>query len=150
MNLTLVRYSDTEDDTLGALYVDGRFQCYTLEDEHRNKKVYGETRIPASVYQVKFRTVGGFHQRYSKRFPKLHKGMLELQDVRNFDYVLIHIGNDDDDTAGCILVGNTANNNQIDRAFVGHSTAAYRRLYTTVSEVLEAGEEVTLTIYDRP
>ena len=39
------------------------FLAYTLEDEQRDVKVYGETRIPAGTYKLKLRTVGGFHTR---------------------------------------------------------------------------------------
>ena len=150
MQLTLVRYSGTENDTLGLLYIDGQFECYTLEDEHRNKKVYGETRIPASVYRLNFRRVGSMHKRYAVKFPDIHKGMLHVEQVNNFTNILFHIGNDEDDTAGCILVGNTANNNQKGPGFVGYSTDAYRAFYPKVAAALEAGEDVMLTIYDRP
>ena len=39
-----------------------------------NEKVYGETRIPAGTYKLKLRTEGGYHQKYSKRFPDIHRG----------------------------------------------------------------------------
>lgn len=148
MNLELYRYSSNNDDTLGLLFVDGRFYCYTLEDEARNEKKYGETRIPAGTYDIELRTVGGFHKRYSLRFPGMHKGMLQLKDVPNFEYILIHIGNDDDDTAGCLLVGNTGNNNQVGRGFVGHSEPAYRRLYPVIAKALQNNEQVKIKIMD--
>ena len=48
--------------------------------------------------------------------------MLELQDVPNFKYILIHAGNTDEQTAGCILVGDSQNNNDIQTdGFIGSS-----------------------------
>lgn len=148
MKLDVLRYSDNGDDSLGLLFVDGVFFCYTMEDEHRNEKKYGETRIPDGTYDIGYRKVGGFHMRYSKRFPKLHQGMLQIKDVPNFEFILIHIGNRDEDTAGCLLVGDGANNNQIDRGMVSHSTDAYVRLYPVICEALDAGWQVTIELTD--
>ncbi len=111
MELTVLRYASGEESTLGLLYIDKKFACYTLEDEHRDVKVMGETRIPAGRYQVKLRTEGSHHLRYQQKFPDIHKGMLHVTNVPNFQWILIHIGNDDDDTAGCLLVGDTSVSN---------------------------------------
>lgn len=148
MDLKVVRYSSAKEDTLGLLLQDCQFSCYTLEDEHRNKKVFGETRIPAGTYEIKFRKEGGFHNKYAAKYGNMHKGMLELQDVPNFKYILIHVGNDDDDTAGCILVGDKTNNNQITSGFISSSVQAYRRIYPPIAEALESGEQVFITIED--
>ena len=146
MELTLTRNVHSNDYTLGELRIDGRHGCYTLEDEFRTVKVYGETRIPAGVYDIKLRKVGGFHQRYLKRFGALfHKGMLHLQNVPGFEYILIHIGNSDKDTAGCVLVGCTMDPV---RGRIGGSEIAYRRIYPKVLKALQKGERVRLTISD--
>ena len=151
MKLHLLRFSSGERDTLGILYVfnedDGTRDAlaFTLEDEHRDIKVKGETRIPAGVYDVRLRTVGGHHARYGKRFDD-HRGMLHLQDVPNFKYVLIHIGNDEDDTAGCILVGDSASMVGSKRSIQG-STKAYRRVYAKCVDAAESGN-LTITVMD--
>ncbi len=146
MDLLLPRFSSQKNDTLGLLYIDGDFVCFTLEDEHRTKKIYGETRIPEGEYQVKLRTYGGFHERYKKKFPEMHKGMLHLQNVPGFQHVLIHVGNNDDDTAGCILVGNSAEQNITKNGFIGSSVDAYKRIYPPIAQALERGEEVRIKI----
>jgi hypothetical protein len=105
--------------------------------------VWGETRIPEGIYGLDLRTVGGFHGRYGERFGDEHKGMLWLQDVPGFEHVLIHIGNDDDDTAGCILVGDTS-----ERGFIGQSTVCYQRIYPPIADAILAGDEVTLEVTD--
>ena len=110
MKLRVVRYNSSDDFTLGMLLdeTNGKhFLCYTLEDEHRDEKVMHETRIPAGTYKITLRTVGGFHSRYAKKYGDMHKGMLWVRDVPGFEYILIHTGNTDEHTSGCLLVGST-------------------------------------------
>lgn len=152
MELELLRFSSQEESTLGILsdITNGarEFLCFTLEDEYRTEKVHSETRIPRGTYEIKLRTVGGFHTRYQQKFPSIHKGMLWLQDVPNFEYILIHCGNDDDDTAGCVLVGNTSQENLTRDGFIGESNAAYKRIYPPIAKALEDGEKVTIRVID--
>ena len=155
MKLQLLRINSGVDATSGVLFQvhpegDKTFLCYTLEDEHRDVKVMGETRIPAGTYDIKFRTVGGYHSRELKRYGAgFHKGMLELQDVPNFKYILIHAGNTDENTAGCILVGDSQTNNDIKTdGFIGSSRNAYKRIYPLIRDALLAGAAVTLEIID--
>ena len=142
MNLTLKRFKETDDATLGSLYIDGEFECYTLEDEHRDIKVAGETRIPAGEYKLKDRRYGGFYERY-KRLGPWHAGMIEIENVPGFTNILIHRGNKDSDTAGCLLVGSDYNENNMT---IQSSAAAYERLYKKVYPEIIGGKEVILTI----
>ena len=146
MNLRLQRFSSGVDDTLGVLFQDDQFICFTLEDEYRTQKVYGETRIPDGTYEVRLRNFGGFHERYSQRFPEFHIGMLWLQNVPNFENILIHIGNKDDDTAGCILVGDTCQQNITESGFIGNSTSAYKRIYPAIARAIRGGEQVWIEV----
>lgn len=151
MKLEVLRFSSQKESTLGLLFdvTDGReFMAYTLEDEHRDVKVMHETRIPAGTYPITLRTVGGFHSKYAKRFGELHKGMLWLRDVPNFEYILIHAGNNDDDTSGCLLVGDTQTQNVKSDGFVGSSVNAYKRIYKPIADAIERGEQVTITYKD--
>ena len=94
MKLKVLRFSSEKDSTHGLLFEESalgnRFLCYTLEDEARVLKVKGETRVPAGVYNVELRKEGGFHERYTKKYPGVHRGMLHVVDVPNFEYILIH------------------------------------------------------------
>lgn len=130
MKITINRFSSNDDATLSAVNVDGKFECFGLEDEYREVKVANETRIPAGVYDVNLRTTGGFHQRYLEKFPDFHKGMLQVMDVPDFEYILIHIGNTDDDTAGCLILGQGANS--AGELSVASSTYAYKSFYKKV------------------
>ena len=155
MKLEVLRFSSGKDSTSGALFdvTNGRkFLAYTLEDEYRdseNAKVMAETRIPAGTYKVILRTIGRIHNNYIKRFADIHKGTLHVIDVPNFKYILIHCGNTDEHTSGCLLVGDSQTNNQIKKdGFIGSSTNAYKRIYPSIAEALECGEEVTITYVD--
>lgn len=138
MKLTVVRIKSDNDATLSTIFIDGRFQCFGLEDEYREHKVAGETRIPAGEYNITLRTVGGFNKRYSEKFPSFHRGMLWVRDVPNFEFILIHIGNTERNTAGCLLVGK--NGNTSGELTVGNSTGAYKKLYAKVIDAALAGE----------
>ena len=151
MNLEVMRYAFGIDSTLGRLYVsddERSFECFTLEDERRTVKVKGETCIPPGSYEVVLRTEGGMHGRYTERFPEWHKGMLWLQDVPGFSYVYVHIGNNDDHTEGCILVGTVPVVLPDGEFEVSRSAEAYRKLYLKVVETLDAGERVVLHVME--
>ena len=105
MELEVLRISSQVDSTSGILFdVTGgkrKFLCYTIEDEYRAKKVRGETRIPEGTYELTLRKEGGFHTRYLKKYgAKFHKGMLYVNNVKNFEWILWHTGNTDESTHG--------------------------------------------------
>jgi len=152
MKLEILRVSSDVDSSSGLVFdiTDGRkFLCYSLEDEYRNDKVMHETRVPAGTYQIQLRKVGGFNARYAKKYGDFHKGMLHVQDVPGFEWILIHTGNTDEHTSGCLIVGDSQENNQLlKNGFIGKSVQAYKRIYTPIATALENGEEVTITYVD--
>lgn len=152
MKLEVQRFSSQTNSTLGMLFdvtEKPKFLCYTLEDESRDVKIKGITRIPSGTYKVTLRKEGGFHQRYTKKFGSdFHKGMLWVRNVPNFEYILIHIGNTDSNTAGCLLVGDTQQQNITQNGYIGSSTDAYKRIYPQIADVLVNGGEVYITYVD--
>ena len=153
MQLEVLRFSSEADSTSGLLFdiTDGnrKFLAYTLEDEYREEKEMHETRIPAGTYNVTLRTVGGFHTRYTEKYGNMHKGMLWVRDVPGFEYILIHTGNTDEHTSGCLLLGDTQTNNQIkEDGFIGSSVQAYKRVYPPIAKALEDGGVVNITYTD--
>ena len=152
VKLEVLRVSSESDSSSGLVFdiTNGRkFLCYSLEDEYRNDKIMHETRVPAGTYQIKLRKEGGFNARYTKKYGSFHKGMLHVQDVPGFEYILIHTGNTDEHTSGCLIVGDSQENNQlVKNGFIGKSVQAYKRIYTPIAEALEKGEEVTITYVD--
>jgi|TARA_R100001530_G_C4281849_1_gene145767 hypothetical protein len=145
MKLQVIRTQFGEDATNGLLFIDGVFECYTLEDEYRDVKVMHETCIPEGEYEIKLRRVGGFHSRYVKKYGDFHKGMLWLQDVPGFEYILIHTGNTDEHTSGCLIVGDTQQDLDVSfNGMVGASVNAYKKMYPKVRDALLKGDKVTI------
>ena len=106
MKLRLERIEFYSSDTIGKLYCDGKFVCYTLEDTVRTgPKVYGETAIPVGTYTVTLE----LSPRFKTILPRLHN-------VPQFEGVLIHSGNYPKDTEGCILVGTSERDSYIEES----------------------------------
>lgn len=131
MILQLVRKWFTEQSTIGEFFVDGAFECYTLEDRVRQgPKVPGETAIPEGTYAV----IITFSVRFQRDLPL-------LLEVPNFSGIRIHSGNCPQDTSGCILVGQTRSED-----WIGKSGAALHLLYPKILTALKAQMHVTLNI----
>jgi Family of unknown function (DUF5675) len=113
MELQVNRTDFTDNSTIGELSANGQFECYTLEDKVRPVKMAGKTAIPPGRYEV----IINFSQRFGRELPL-------LLNVPDFEGVRIHPGNTNEDTEGCILVGETKRTN-----FVGDSKPAFERLF---------------------
>lgn len=144
MKLTLVRFARKETYTIGRLYVNGEYECDTIEDKVRDvskeAKIYGETAIPYGNYEITMKVK-------SPKFSKVEKyrrcgGYLpRLLDVPYFEGILIHIGNKAEDSLGCILVGQNKVKGQ-----VINSTETFWRLYEKMKAASDAGEGITIEI----
>lgn len=134
MILRLNRIEHNPNFTIGELYVDGKWECFTLEDTVRplGEKVYGQTAIPVGQYRV---TVN-----LSNRFKRL---LPLIQDVPQFEGVRIHPGNRPADTEGCILVGRSRGTGEI-----YESKLAFNALFPKIQAALANGESVWLEIYN--
>lgn len=126
MKITVKRLHRTDKSTIGELFIDGKFECYTLEDVERKVKIKSETAIPKGEYKVIINQ--------SNRFKRL---LPLLLNVPNFEGVRIHSGNSNHDTEGCILVGTTRS---LD--YIGNSRLAFGKLF----KKMQLAEELTLTI----
>lgn len=138
MYLQLVRESFTNNSTEGKLFVNGEFECYTLEDKDRfleegNEKVYGESAIPRGKYTITLT--------HSNRFNKL---LPLLNAVDGFEGVRIHSGNKPEDTEGCILVG-SVNSSETDD-WIGSSKVAMRGLMGKLIDAQQREEIITIEI----
>jgi hypothetical protein len=126
MKLTIKRLHRTENSTIGELSVDGKFECYTLEDKERDVKIKSETAISKGTYIVGITL--------SNRFKRL---LPILLNVPNFEGVRIHSGNSNHDTEGCILVGTTRSED-----YIGNSRLAFSKLF----KKMQLAKSITLTI----
>ncbi len=139
MKLLLEREPSHLTCTLGSLYVNDEFECFTLEDVVREIpgvpverwKIKGKTAIPAGTYKLDLT----FSQRFQRMLPI-------LIDVPGFEGVRIHTGNTDADTEGCILVGTQLAGAES----ITYSRAAFNALYPKLVDALGAGEVLTIEI----
>lgn len=112
MKLTLKRKFLGDKYTVGDLFIDGKFFCNTIEDKVRELpaacpytpkgqsckckgKIYAKTAVPAGTYKVTLEC----SPRFKRKLPLLHN-------VPHFIGILIHSGNDESASAGCLIVGN--------------------------------------------
>lgn len=132
MEIRVTREHYAPDCTIGRMLIDGKFECFTLEDGIRTNKVYGETAIPVGRYPVTITNSPSF-----KRLLPL------LENVPNFSGIRIHPGNSKVDTLGCILVGQSWAPGA-DR--ISASRLAFDALFPKIEAALRAGQGVVLTI----
>ncbi|WP_338813650.1 DUF5675 family protein [Bernardetia sp. Wsw4-3y2] len=144
--IRLFRFQQTKNTTLSTLSVGGR-TWFVLEDALRKNKIKGKTAIPAGRYEIKLREEGRIHLNYLKKFGKnWHKGTLHIQDIPNYLWVLIHIGNDKEDTEGCPLTGKTWGRDKNGDFEVYNSTDAYKEFYPIPTNWLLSGKRVFIDI----
>jgi hypothetical protein len=134
IDLVLVRQTLAPQFTEGSLFVNGAFECHTLEDPVRiGPKVPGATAIPYGRYRVRVT----WSPRFQQRMPL-------LEHVPGFVGVRIHWGNKPADTDGCLLVG--AENTSMADGWIGQSKRAYRKLCARIALAEQRGEVCWITI----
>ena len=139
MKLEVKRIAKQSTYTIGKLFIDGEYFCDTLEDVCRGLtqdmteaqiaqiKVKGQTAIPSGTYKVDIT----FSQKFKKYLPI-------LENVKGFEGIRIHSGNDSDDTEGCLLVGK----NDV----VGKVTNSVYYFNKIMTELLKDPNNITITI----
>lgn len=136
--------------TISNVYVDGVKICDAIEDTDRgltqdmpissiqSHKIYGQTAIPSGTYKV---TLNVISPKYSKVpfYIQVCKGKVpRLLDVPGYDGVLIHTGNTEKDSLGCIIVGYNTQ-----KGMVTQSRDAFKKLYSILSQ---AKDDIFITI----
>lgn len=153
MKLTIDRRWKKDTYTIGKLYVEGVAFCDTLEDKDRgldqsmsdvnvkHYKVYGETAIPTGTYRIDMDTVS---QKFKSRtWAKKYNGIVpRLVNVKGFSGVLIHPGNTENDTLGCILVGE----NKVVGKVINSQQTWFRLMDDYLVPAMQKGETILLTI----
>ena len=147
ISLILEREVYTDKSTIGKLYykdlqiIYPNFLIYLLEDTCRDlnrdgdlddkgeKKVFGETAIPAGTYEIKMRYSPGF------KITTPH-----LQNVKGYEYILIHPGNSPAHSKGCLITGMSAA-----KDWVSDSRTAFKKLM----DLLKKYDKMEITIVDK-
>lgn len=143
LDLRLTRTYNDPDHCNGELLIDARYFCQTLEDTVRlddpstpqdeGKKIQDRTAIPAGIYRL-----------FTRFSPKFKRRMIAVENVPGFTTILIHAGNTEEDTKGCILVGFKLNEKH--HISPGTSRIAADKLFEMVSAAEADGDHVQLTI----
>lgn len=153
MKLKLIRKAKRTTYTIGDLYVNGKKFCETVEDTDRGlnnrmsladlirQKVYGQTAIPTGTYEVLMSVCSPSYSQKPKWKEYCGGFMPRLKNVPAWDGVLIHAGNTDKDTYGCILVGE---NKVVGKVI--NSEATFKRLYPILKDAYKRGEKITIEI----
>lgn len=152
MKIKIQRRYKGPDYTIGSLFINGIYECDTIEDVDRGltdsmsveeikaKKIYGKTAIPTGTYKIDMNTVSPKFK--DRSWAKFCGGKLpRLLNVKGFEGVLIHVGNKAADSLGCILVGDNKIKGQ-----VINSTATFQELYGELLKAKVKGEEITIDI----
>ncbi len=158
MKLILQREYDNGKDTIGRLYFKDKSEkiiyLYTLEDTYRKEKIAGETRIPSGTYNISLVKEGRIYESYCKhsdpniRMFTLKYGVIQIDDVPNYEGIRIHIGNFRWDTKGCPLVGMQVNNNSIMDGQILDSIKAYNYLTYALEDAIIKKDSIIITIID--
>ena len=142
MKILVKRIAKRPTYTIGKMYLDGKYFCDTLEDTDRNisqstpldtiKKVKlpNNTAIPTGTYKVIVNVS-----------PKFKRLLPRLLNVPGFDGVLIHRGNTDKDTSGCILIGE---NKVVGKVI--NSTGYETKLVSILNKAQDNKEDITIEI----
>lgn len=156
MELTLKRIFKGPKYTIGHLFINGVYECDTLEPPYMGTKQTdsiefikstkkGNTAIPSGVYNINMNIISPKFK--DRSWAKPFGGKLPtIEDVPAFDRVLIHVGNKASqyglsDTQACILVGENKVKGQ-----VISSTACFTELMTVLLKAKLTGEKITLSI----
>lgn len=161
--LKLERFIFKPDWTIGRLFVNDDQKGYVVEDEIREVKLHGDTAIPYGTYKLGTRISPKFSSQFywneakgklitAKEFATglFGKGytpheLIWILDIPNFQYVLLHWGNTDDDTEGCLVVGNSVGMIGKQEGVL-NSRITYQALYPQIFPLIKAGgQEIEIT-----
>jgi hypothetical protein len=142
MELVLNTYYQQPDATLGLMLVNGLAKYHTIERPYHKPRIPNASCIYAGRYEIVPRTRSAKVDEYKRRFPwfRYH---LQLKDVPDADYILIHIANFITDVEGCIGI---AYGSDLYGKQLVDSMRAFRELSLDVYRRFDDGESAWITI----
>lgn len=152
MKLQLKRIAKKANYTIGKLSINGKYLCDTIEDTDRGlkqgmsateikaKKVYAKTAIPSGTYTISLNIVSPSFS-LKPAYKKIGGRLPRLLNVTGFEGILMHIGNTEKDSAGCIIVGQ---NKVVGKVI--NSTDTFWSLYAELDKANKRGEMISLEI----
>ncbi|EAJ5474933.1 hypothetical protein DC262_05305 [Campylobacter jejuni] len=107
------------------------FECFSLEEDKEGVERNKDLRIPEGIYDLKRHSPSRFENTLRSITKKDDDTMINVyNDLVPYErHILIHWGNTDKDTEGCILLGLTKDNNN---ESIGQSRQACKEFYDLV------------------
>lgn len=136
MKLLLDRKEYGDDSTVADLYLDGVWECATMEPEIpvNGKALSGPVCIPPGTYDVLIT----WSPKFKRRLPL-------IINVPGRDGVRFHPGNKPDDTAGCVMTGEKVIH-VAGVPFLTHSSDAFERFFARLDAAELRGEKNILEV----
>jgi hypothetical protein len=127
MKIVVQRHAYGPRSTMGDMFIDDQFECFTLEPSKDTPVHAGHPCIPEGTYPV--------HLTMS---PHMHYVTPEIMDVPGRTYIRIHIANKPEEVLGCTAVGETQAQD-----WVGGSKDAFHKMMTLLQFAWDRGEQIT-------
>lgn len=157
MEIELRRIARKPTYTIGRLYINGKYECDTIEDKDRDLnrngvfdngevKIPAQTAIPNGRYQVTMQVQSpkfSMRKEYNWWKPNGRYGMLpRLLNVPHFEGILMHAGSTEHSSAGCVILGK---NTIVGR--VTQSMETCKRIYPMLWNASLKGEKIWITVH---
>lgn len=155
--LAVYRNPSEKNWTLSEFFIENKLAGVGVEDEKREVKVFGETRIPNGTYEIELSQSPKFSKSYfvdangylsqtkDVRFNKEHL-LIHVKEVPNFDRILWHWGNTDIDTHGCYIVGSYVGDVKGRKGVIA-SRKKYVEIYPKIFAIIKNNEKLGLKTY---
>lgn len=147
MELTLTRRIYTGTATTGELAIDGKFECFVVEDRYPTPyvKTPGVTAIPEGRYEILITASPKFGRDmpllFNVKSPDGRLLVCSADRKVSFEGVRIHTGNTDKDSEGCLIVGRKLGVNRVDE-----SVLAFNALFPKLAAAKARQERMFITI----
>lgn len=153
MELLVDRKWKKQSYTMSNLYINGEWFCNCLEDADRGLdnsmsedmirtlKKPSITAIPRGTYEITLDVISPKYCNNSFYKQVCNGKVPRLLNVKGFEGILIHAGNTDKDSAGCLLVGIN-----LERGKVLKSQETFKELYKLLKDKHDKGEKITIKI----
>lgn len=153
MELLVDRKWKKQSYTISNLFIDGKWFSNVLEDADRGLnnsmsedmirtlKKPSITAIPRGTYEITLDVVSPKFSKYGFYNEVCDGKLPRLKNVKGFDGILIHAGNTDKDSSGCLLVGQNKVKGQ-----VVNSKETFKQLYKLLQDGKSKGEKITIKI----
>ena len=148
MEIRVRRIALKDKYTIGKMYINGEYFCDCCEDKVRDldneAKVPNKTAIPYGTYEITLDVQSSKYSNFEKYpWAKEYNGYIpRLTNVPLFLGVLIHPGNDEQDTSGCLLVGE----NKVVGKVINSTKTFHRLMHEYLIPAKNRGEKINITI----